>query len=376
MSKTLEDIFYQNRNIEEDLVETDSMQEMDQVLQSLNLINEQLQKVNQKQVEHDQVLAYLNQKVEQPRQEQIPEVVNKGSVLDLFRIPDPIKSIPSFDGNRKQLTAWLKTVEDTLSVFEPLVSEQQFSLYLQAVNNKIEGKAKDTLCLAGNPKTFREIKEILLESLGDRQELSFYKSQLWATKQNETMNVHSYFNKMKEIVQNIKSLAKQNKFYNDSWPAINAFIDEDALAAFISGLRKPYFGYAQAAKPKGIEEAYAFLCKFNCNELISNNSKKQSTQFNSQFGLQKQMTGNVNQPRNSQFNPANERKSYSVKEKPIPMDVDISMRSRNTFNKKVINNHEVAQDAEEPLPSPVDNDYSQEPQEENFQASLNSDTED
>lgn len=74
--------------------------------------------------------------------------------------------------------------------------------------NKIEGKAKDILCLAGNPQTFLEINEILIEALGDRQELSYYKSQLWANKQSETMTVHVYFKKIKETVQNIKSLSR------------------------------------------------------------------------------------------------------------------------------------------------------------------------
>lgn len=368
MGKKSREIFDLNRDFDENSIEIFPIT-MDQIMVQLNTIAEQLQNLNVKQTEHDQILAYLNQKVEQPQGEEIPKAVNKVNVLDLFRIPDPIKSIPSFDGNRKQLTAWIKTVEDTLGVFEPLVPEQQFNLYLQAVNNKIEGRAKDVLCLAGNPKTFKEVKEILMEALGDRQELSFYKSQLWSTKQSEGTTIHTYFNKIKEIVQNIKGLSKQNKLYNESWIAINAFIDEDALAAFISGLRKPYFGYAQAAKPKGIEEAYAFLCKFNCNELISNNSKKPLNQNNQQTMTQK--SGNGNQIRNNmvqlkpnQFVNTNERKqSYSVKDKPTPMEVDLSMRTRNSFNRKLINNHEVCEDEEE-----VDTNHTESSSEEqNFQ---------
>lgn len=357
MGKKTREIFDLNRNFEENIVGKFPItmdQAMEQVMLQLNTIAEQLKTLNAKQGEHDQVLAYLNNKVDQTKQEEKPELVNRGNVLDLFRIPDPIKSIPSFDGNRKQLTAWIKTVEDTLGVFEPLVPDQQFNLYLQAVNNKIEGRAKDVLCLAGNPRTFNEVKQILMEALGDRQELSFYKSQLWSTKQSEGTTIHSYFNKVKEVVQNIKGLSKQNKLYNESWIAINAFIDEDALAAFISGLRKPYFGYAQAAKPKGIEEAYAFLCKFSCNEQISNSSKKPLNQNN-----QPQKLGNWSQPRNNmvqlkpnQIGTTNEKKqSYSVRDKPIPMEIDLSMRTKNSFNRNnhIINNHELCEDKEQEI---------------------------
>lgn len=51
-------------------------------------------------------------------------------------------------------------------------------MYVTAVTNKIAGKAKDILCLAGNPDDFDVIKDILTNALGDRQELSTYKCQL------------------------------------------------------------------------------------------------------------------------------------------------------------------------------------------------------
>lgn len=45
-------------------------------------------------------------------------------------------------------------------------------------------------------------------------------------------------------------MAKHNENCRKNWDVINAFIEEDALADFISGLNEPYFGYAQAARPK------------------------------------------------------------------------------------------------------------------------------
>lgn len=380
----LSDNFIANRGIK--LTETksiDEMAEMEQVMAQLNAIAGQLVALSQKQNEHDQVLTYLNQKTE--AQTQPPPVTSNEnrSNLDLFRIPDPIKSIPSFDGNRRQVNSWLKTAEETLQMFEPLVPTQQYRMYIQAVKNKVEGKARDILCLAGDPETFLEMKEILIEALGDKQELSYYKSQLWANKQIENMSVHSYHNKTKEIVQNIKTLAKQNSIYNNSWQAISTFIEEDALAAFISGLRKPYFGFAQAAKPKTLEEAYAFLCKFSTNESISNNSRKPIL-TNQYTPKTNQMA--PNQPKFNQFIP----KPKDVKEfnyrKPngptqdteTPMSIDISSRSRNTLNRRIINNHETTQSNEES--SEILNSENLEdienPYPENFQSDPSSDTED
>ena len=100
------------------------------------------------------------------------------------------------------------------------------------------------VCLACNPLNFEEVKIILLDAFGDRQELATYKAQLWANKQNDDMSKHRYYKRTKEIMQNIKTIAKQNNDYNDNWAIICKFIDEDVLAAFISGLKHPYFGYA------------------------------------------------------------------------------------------------------------------------------------
>ena len=75
--------------------------------------------------------------------------------------------------------------------------------------------------------TFLEIKEILLNALGDRQEISYYKSQLWRTKMSDIMSIHKYYNKIKEIMQNIKTQAKQNEKYQKNWGFFNDFIEED-----------------------------------------------------------------------------------------------------------------------------------------------------
>lgn len=247
---------------------------------------------------------------------------------DVFRIPDPIKMIPPYDGNRRQLAAWLRTAEDTLEIFRPRVTADLFKVYTQAVINKVEGKARDVLCLAGAIDNFEDFKSCLINTLGDRQELSTYKSQLWTNKMDADTNIHKYYQKTSELTQNIKTLSKQNPLYRDNWEAINSFINEDALAAFITGLRKPYFGYAQAAKPKDLEEAYAFLCKFTSNERASFSNNK--TQRPSK-------ADNNKTPYKNQSKSDWEKPSQPL---PEPMDVDRSLRSRMTYNKKLINNHE------------------------------------
>ena len=97
----------------------------------------------------------------------------------MFKIPDPIKMLPSFNGNEKQLTCCLNTAEETLKIFESIVPSNTFRIYFTAILNKIEGHAKDELCVNGTPSNLSEVKAILIDALGDKKELSSYNCQLW-----------------------------------------------------------------------------------------------------------------------------------------------------------------------------------------------------
>jgi hypothetical protein len=292
---------------------------MDELRQQVAELNGALNRMAQINEANEQRLANLNARVNQQQQD------------NAFKIPDPIKSLPTFDGNRKQLASWLRTAETTLGYFQNQPENVQ-RLYLQAVINKAEGKARDILCLSDTIESFDRMRELLTETLGDRQELSTYQCQLWKTKMTEETTIHKYHSLMRETIQKIKILAKQKPIYNANWEAINQFIDEFGLAAFVSGLKKPYFGYAQASKPKDVEDAYAFLCKFTSNERNFEQIKS-NRQTDTKTFTKKAVAKNPN--------PSS---SKSVREE--PMDIDPSLRSRRSET-RMVHNHEVYENDED-----------------------------
>uniref|UniRef100_A0AAG5D1N9 Uncharacterized protein n=1 Tax=Anopheles atroparvus TaxID=41427 RepID=A0AAG5D1N9_ANOAO len=245
--------------------------------------------------------------------------------------------LPSFNGNKKQLACWLNTAEETLQIFENLVSPPIFRIYFTAVLNKIEGYAKDVLCVNGNPSNFGEVREMLTDAIGDKKELSSYNCQLWHNRMEGSIDEH--YKKTKQIVFNIKSLAKQNAKYNGHWDAINEFIDEYSLAAYISGLKKPYFGYAQAARPKSIEEAHAFLCKFASNE--SNRSLNTETNFVRGNNLASDKTVKPDTFAHKAYT-NNTHTNKSVQ----PMETSTT-KSRLTQNRGLLNNNECVTNTED-----------------------------
>lgn len=265
----------------------DKDEKMEQFASQLQQISQQLQSLTTKQAQYEHDLQTLRTDpsvlrngipdISDSEEEEIGELgpVSTQNIMEsLSRIPDPIKSIPTFDGNPKQLNAWITSAESILNLFKPLVTTNVFMIYEQSVIHKLQGKAKDAICMAQYPQTFAEAKKILTSALGDRQELSSYKSKLWRNKQTDSMSVHKYYQKTQYLVERIKTLAKQDRDYAESWKAISKFIDQDALAAFVAGLNEFYFGHALAARPKSLEDAYSFLCEFTSSEKIARAEKK------------------------------------------------------------------------------------------------------
>lgn len=309
--------------------------DMEQIVAELKRISEQMQNLSARQTQYEQRLDNINHNdplSEISDEEEIQGPLgptNAVNVMEsLSKIPDPIKSIPPFDGSVKQLNAWITSTEKTLSIFKPLVPANVFAIYEQAVINKLQGKAKDAICMAQYPLTFADAKKILITALGERQELSAYKSKLWKNKQGETTSVHKYYQRTKYLVENIKALARQDKDYAQAWNAVCKFIDQDALAAFVSGLNEFYFGHALAARPKSLDDAYAFLCEFHSSEKIARGEKKK-----------KEYQGQKD--KHKDFHKYEKPKNRATNEE--PMEIDPSLRSRLTLNKRNINNHEADQ---------------------------------
>lgn len=340
-----------------DLTLNSNQQNMEQLNAQLTSIMQQLQALNENQNRQQQAIENL-QNVPPAIVPAREQNVTGANLEHLYKIPDPIKSLPIFDGNRKQLSAWLTTAENTLNLFRPHVNEILFNMYVTAVTNKIQGKAKDIICLAGNPQDFETIKEILTNALGDRQELSTYKCQLWQSQMDDGMSIQKYYQRTKDLVQNIKTLAKQKETYKNNWKAINEFIDEDCLAAFIAGLREPYFGYAQAARPTDLEDAYAFLCKFRSKEVTAAWMADKPSHKKANYQKPKQIKYQ-NQP-NPTF-PEN-KKPENQKQAITPMEIDPSIRSRLTLNKKLINNQELESESDNESDQEISVNFLQSPE--------------
>ncbi|XP_035787857.1 pre-mRNA-splicing factor ISY1 homolog [Anopheles albimanus] len=191
--------------------------------------------------------------------------------------------------------------------------------------------------------------------------MATYQTQLWSLKMDES--IHAYYKRTKELTQSMKTLARQQQLYVNHWEAINHFLEQECLAAFINGLNKQYFGYAQASKPTDLENAYAFFCKFQNAETAQKQTKYDKTQ-NFQNKYNNNNFKNAGKPaQNNQHNPqVYKPNKQSDRYKPVPMEIDPSLKTRQSK----IFNHDAGQSTE-PQNDESETDEEESEEEVNFQ---------
>lgn len=81
-------------------------------------------------------------------------------LLHLTKIPDAIKSIPSYSGDPKNLSSWIEAVNTTLQLFAAARETPVYPIWMQTIRNKIVDKANEVLVSnhvpAEGPKNLRK----------------------------------------------------------------------------------------------------------------------------------------------------------------------------------------------------------------------------
>lgn len=216
-----------------------------------------------------------------------------------FKIPDQIKIIPEFNGNRKQTLAWVEDTQQTLELFEEYELEPCYPQILRVIRSKIVGEAREVLIASGNPREWNEIKEVLLNAFGDKRDITSHIQSLFYVKQG-TKTLNDYFHKVKAIDTAIKSTAAQMNDYKGSIEAVNKLISLMTLTRYIDGLNGETLAmYVRSYKPSTLEDAHEITIQ------------------HSNASLRQKMENRQSYP-NHPISKPNPKFQYNKKENPIP----------------------------------------------------------
>lgn len=298
------------------------------------------------EVTKDQLIAQVKKLTE--NQNSLIDTINalhrraKDPVLN-FATPDPIKNIPNFSGNRKETLAWIEDTEQTLELFEDYEDDlPTYRQIIRVIKSKIVGEAREVLIASGNPKEWDEIKEVLLNSFGDKRDITSHIQSLFYIRQGKH-SLNEYYHKMKSIDTAIKTTAAQMKDYKSSTEAVNKLISLMTLTRYIDGLNGEQLSmYVRSYRPKSLEEAHDISMQHSNASFRQRLEKGPAITKNFE-------NKNINTPEKTKFNYSHTAQSKpsgsgKFKNQKNNLDDDVSMRTAKS--RMEVNNHDDSWEAD------------------------------
>lgn len=172
------------------------------------------------------------------------------------RVPDLIKGLPQFNGNSKQITQWIQSVERILHLYQHLENSDFFPLWLQEIRNKITGEAGDLLASNGTPLNWGEIKKQLTILYGDKRELSTLLQKLFSLKQTKN-TVNEFHTEIQDCFTGISTQIQMSSEWTNPGELVK-FVDKICLEKFVDGLEEPYSSHVGLLQPKTLGQAFQF----------------------------------------------------------------------------------------------------------------------
>lgn len=279
--------------------------------------------------------------------------------LNQLNTPDIIKNLPEYHGDLQNLGSFIRTVNPVVDIILQ-APEVIRPFWLQAIRNKIKGKAHERIRLYGEPQNWTEIRNILLRHFSDHRDQRTLYMKLQTMKQ-KFLTIHEFYDKCLEIVTALNEIATTEA--ND---ALRNIIVErnisEGLHTFLNGIREPLKTILLSRNPQTLYEAYNIAIiiqpdvKYDKPQNFKNyNTNHYNNQFNNPFrhnivhqpnfnnNFNRQPNFNNNGFNNNNHHNFNNHNNFSRNsgnfrklDKPVPMEVDPSSRNirnpnRNSF---------------------------------------------
>lgn len=258
---------------------------------------------------------------------------------------DIVKSVPNFNGNHEEYVSWRQAAIDAYEIFKRYVGSEAHYEAVAILKNKVTGPARAILTSHNTVLNFDAIIARLDCSYADKTSLRVLRQQLELVRQGD-LNLMEYYD---EVEKKLTLVTNKIVMTHDEQAAsiLCAEIRDDALHAFMAGLRRPLKSLVIPAKPKDLPSALAVAREaensIERSAFAASYAKvieeRNHSGDNTRFGNRNQarqgrgqernphFVGNQGQSRAQQADPktlANDKEPQS-KYQAQPMDVDPSM---------------------------------------------------
>lgn len=180
--------------------------------------------------------------------------------LSELKIPDAVKDLPTYDGNKNTLFDFIANVEDILVIIRDLLGQPQGKIILRAIRNKIINQANEVLNMYGTPLVWEDIKANLILHYSDKRNETSLIKDLHSLKQGyDPLEV--FYAKIIETFSTIINHINVHETESNVIISKKALYSEMCLNIFLSGLREPLGSITRATRPTTLMEAFNFCLK-------------------------------------------------------------------------------------------------------------------
>lgn len=187
-------------------------------------------------------------------------VANRVSSFDPSRVPDSIKLISPYKGDKKTLSAWIASVEKKLEHAKGLCSNTAeinsvMPLWESVIRDKIIDEASQALVSRHTTCEWNAIKKVLTEYFGDKRDLCGLVSQIAYLQQN-TRSITDFYNECQELLSDIIDKLALDNATKDCVRTLSQSYEHMIMNSFIDGLSEPYSMLTRATGPNTLLAAY------------------------------------------------------------------------------------------------------------------------
>lgn len=192
------------------------------------------------------------------------EAVNR--MMNNLKIPDAIKDLPQYRGDKNGLYEFIQNVEEILAICQPACSRNpNYTLIItRAIRNKIIGDAHDVLLMYGTETDWTQIRTNLITHYADKRDETSLIRDLHRLYQG-TDTVEKFFARIIDISNTLSNSANINTPINENrvplLVAKRSLYNSMCLSVFLAGLRDPMGSMIRAMRPTTLPEALNYCLK-------------------------------------------------------------------------------------------------------------------
>lgn len=228
------------------------------------------------------------------------------------KIPDPIKALQEYWGDKTSLFQWINSVENILLAYQNIAHLPSFQIWLMAIRNKIKGDAEKAI-ENRQAREWNDVKEVLIEYFGDRRDLSTITQKIPYLNQG-SRPLDEYYHETIQLMADVHQKVSLDPENIGHVHAIMRVLEPIITTGFVDGLNGQMANYVRSHDVLTMIDAYKAALK---HEQAECRAREKAVRLNAEKfqqkgrgGIQRNFSaprfqGQNNQPRNAQisYNP-------------------------------------------------------------------------